>query len=46
MRLVALTALATLSLLTACNQSDDGNVTLAEVNATGAEAANAVDNAT
>lgn len=45
MRLVALTALATLSLLTACNQSDDGNATLAEANATGAEAANAVENA-
>ena len=45
MRLVALTALATLSLLTACNQSDDGNATLTEANATGAEAANAVDNA-
>jgi cytochrome c556 len=45
MRLVALTALATLSLLAACNQSDDGNATLAEANATGAEAANAVENA-
>ena len=44
MRLVALTALATLS-LTACNQSDNGNATLAEANATGAEAANAVENA-
>ena len=44
MRLVALTALATLSLLTACNQSDDSNA-LAEANATGAEAANAVENA-
>lgn len=44
MRLVALTALATLS-LTACNQSDHGNATLAEANATGAEAANAVENA-
>jgi cytochrome c556 len=44
MRLVALTALATLS-LTACNQSDDGNATLAGANATGAEAANAVENA-
>ena len=43
MRLVALTALATLSLLTACNQSDNGNTTLAEANASGAEAANAVE---
>jgi cytochrome c556 len=44
MRLVALTALATLS-LTACNQSDNGSATLAEANTTGAEAANAVENA-
>jgi cytochrome c556 len=41
MRLVALTALATLS-LTACNQSDSGNTSLAEANATGAEASNVV----
>ena len=46
MRLVALTALATLSLVTACNQaSEDANTSLAEVNATGAEASNAIENA-
>ena len=46
MRLVALTALATLSLVTACNQaSEDSNTSLAEVNATGAEASNAIENA-
>jgi cytochrome c556 len=46
MRLVALTALATLSLLTACNQAanDDANA-LAEATASGAEASNAIDNA-
>ena len=45
MRFVALTALATLSLLSACNQAaTDGN-TLAEANATGAEASNALENA-
>ena len=42
MRLVALTALATLSLLTACNRSDSGNTSLAEANATGEEASNVV----
>ena len=45
MRLVALTALATLSLLAACNQSEDGNTVPAEANASGAEASNAVENA-
>ena len=46
MRLVALTALATLSLVTACNQdSEDANTSLAEVNATGTEAGNAIENA-
>ena len=46
MRLVALTALATLSLLAACNQvSDEANTALAEANASGAEASNAVENA-
>jgi cytochrome c556 len=45
MRLVDLTALATLSLLAACNQSEDGNAALAEANASGAEASNAVENA-
>ena len=46
MRFVALTALATLSLLTACNQAsnDDANA-LAEANTSGAEASNAVENA-
>ena len=45
MRFVALTALFTLSLLTACKQaSTDGN-TLAEANSTGAEASNAIENA-
>ena len=45
MRFVALTALATLSLLTACNPSTTEGNTLAEANATGAEASNAVENA-
>jgi cytochrome c556 len=45
MRLVALTALATLSLLTACNKAEDANVTLADANASGADASNAVENA-
>ena len=45
MRFVALTALATLSLLAACNQSEDGNTALADANASGAEASNAVENA-
>jgi cytochrome c556 len=46
MRLVALTAFATLSLLTACNQGPvDSNEAVAEANATGEDASNAVENA-
>jgi cytochrome c556 len=45
MRLVALTALATLPLLTACNQASEDANSLAEANASGAEASNAIDNA-
>ena len=45
MRFVALTALATLSLLTACNQASDDTNALAEANASGTEASNAIDNA-
>ena len=46
MRTVALTALATLSLLTACNPGPtDANATLAEANATGTEAGIAIEEA-
>ena len=45
MRFVALTALVTLSLLTACNQASDDTNALAEANASGTEASNAIDNA-
>ena len=45
MRFVALTALATLSLLTACNQASDDTNALAEAKASGTEASNAIDNA-
>lgn len=46
MRLAVLTALATVSLLSACNPSSgDGNGSLAEANATGNEASAAVENA-
>ena len=45
MRFVALTALVTLSLLTACNQASDDTNALGEANASGTEASNAIDNA-
>ena len=46
MRFVALTALATLSLLTACSQGgEEANTTLAEANATGTEAGIAIEEA-
>lgn len=46
MRVAVLTALATVSLLGACNPpADDGNASLAEANATGNEASAAVENA-